>query len=109
MAASRLRSFPSARRMSSCWSSSTTAMPAESYPRYSSFLNPSRMTGTTCLFPTYPTIPHIVELPLSKLLTKRPAFSEYEGEEEHEDEERGGHVPGQREVIGSEFPGGKDV
>ena len=42
--------------------SSTTAMPAESYPRYSSFRKPSMISGTTCLFPTYPTIPHIVLL-----------------------------------------------
>src|SRR5262249_19508125 len=32
----------------------------ESYPLYSSFLSPSSMTPTTCLSPTYPTIPHIL-------------------------------------------------
>src|SRR6185312_2723946 len=37
-------------------------MPAESYPRYSSRRNPSRITGTTCFLPTYPTIPHIERL-----------------------------------------------
>src|SRR5581483_10997085 len=59
MASSRLRSLPSARRT---WSPSplpATAMPAESYPRYSSRLSPSRMTGTTRFLPTYPTMPHI--------------------------------------------------
>jgi hypothetical protein len=28
-------------------------------PRYSNLRSPSIMSGTTCLFPTYPTIPHI--------------------------------------------------
>ena len=32
---------------------------AESYPRYSSFDNPSKIIGAACSLPTYPTIPHI--------------------------------------------------
>src|SRR5439155_14317720 len=36
-----------------------TATPAESYPRYSSRLNPSTSTDAASLGPTYPTIPHI--------------------------------------------------
>src|SRR5574337_2088109 len=55
--------FPTLRwtTIRSCW---RIARPAESYPRYSSRLSPSRRTGTTFLCPTYPTIPHIA-LPLS--------------------------------------------
>src|SRR5262249_23805058 len=60
MVSSRLRSLPSARRTVKVPSSSTTAIPAESYPLYSSFLSPSSMTPTTCLSPTYLTIPHIL-------------------------------------------------
>src|ERR1700722_10904426 len=56
---SSLRSFPGARRSSSPCPAFPTAIPAESYPRYSSRLKPSRMTETTSLGPTYPTIPHI--------------------------------------------------
>src|SRR5438477_6142600 len=59
MASSRLRSLPSARRICSPSPLPATAMPAESYPRYSSRFSPSMMTGTTRLLPTYPTIPHI--------------------------------------------------
>lgn len=36
------------------------AHPALSYPRYSSFLSPFMRIGRACLFPMYPTIPHIV-------------------------------------------------
>ena len=42
--------------------SRTTAIPAESYPRYSSFRSPLIMTETTDFEPTYPTIPHIDHL-----------------------------------------------
>lgn len=34
------------------------ATPNESYPRYSSFFNPSTSRGAASLLPTYPTIPH---------------------------------------------------
>src|SRR5215207_5467795 len=39
--------------------SATTAIPAESYPRYSSRRSPSRTTSRASCGPTYPTIPHI--------------------------------------------------
>src|SRR5574337_1742541 len=54
--------FPTLRwtTIRSCW---RIARPAESYPRYSRRLSPSKRTGTTFLCPTYPTIPHIA-LPL---------------------------------------------
>src|SRR5438876_187776 len=35
------------------------AIPAESYPRYSSLERPSRMTGEALPLPTYPTMPHM--------------------------------------------------
>ena len=38
----------------------TTAMPAESYPRYSSLRSPSISMGTTLRPATAPTIPHMV-------------------------------------------------
>ena len=38
---------------------SNTAIPAESYPLYSSLESPSKITGAACLSPIYPTIPHI--------------------------------------------------
>src|SRR6185503_7052329 len=59
---SRLRSLPTERRRVSepfC----TTAMPAESYPRYSSLRSPSTITGTASRDPTYPTIPHMWLVP----------------------------------------------
>ena len=37
----------------------TTAMPAESYPRYSIRVIPSRRMGATCLLPVNPMIPHM--------------------------------------------------
>ena len=40
-------------------SPSRTAIPEESYPRYSSFDNPSSKTGAAFLCPLNPTIPHI--------------------------------------------------
>ena len=39
---------------------SNTAIPAESYPLYSSLLNESINTSAQSLLPTYPTIPHII-------------------------------------------------
>ena len=35
------------------------ATPAESYPLYSNLESPSTRTSVACLFPKYPTIPHI--------------------------------------------------
>ena len=59
-ASSRLRSLPGARHTASLLLAGLpTAIPAESYPRYSRRLNPSMMTGTTFFGPTYPTIPHM--------------------------------------------------
>ena len=40
-------------------SPSLTAMPVESYPRYSSLERPSRIMGAACLLPANPTIPHM--------------------------------------------------
>jgi hypothetical protein len=37
----------------------STAMPAESYPRYSSRVSPSTRIGAAFWLPTYPTIPHM--------------------------------------------------
>src|ERR1700694_2403909 len=59
MASSRLRSLPSARRSCSPVPFPATAIPAETYPRYSSRRRPSMMIGTTLFLPTYPTMPHI--------------------------------------------------
>src|SRR5215471_18053615 len=59
MTSSRFRSLPSARRTSSPSPPFPTAIPAESYPRYSRRRSPSMMTGTTLFLPTYPTMPHI--------------------------------------------------
>src|SRR5580704_4942098 len=59
MTSSRLRSLPSARRTCSPSPLPHTAIPAESYPRYSKRRSPSIMTGTTAFLPTYPTMPHI--------------------------------------------------
>src|SRR5271166_3881040 len=58
MTSSRLCSLPGARRICTFPSEPTTAMPAESYPRYSRRRSPSRIRGTTFLGPMYPTIPH---------------------------------------------------
>src|SRR6185437_4731483 len=58
MTSSRLRSLPSARRICRPSPLPQTAIPAESYPRYSRRRRPSTMTGTTRFLPTYPTIPH---------------------------------------------------
>src|SRR6266851_4038478 len=63
MTSSRLRSLPSARRICNPSPLPLTAIPAESYPRYSKRLKPSRMTGTTRFLPTYPTIPHMQTTP----------------------------------------------
>ena len=41
-----------------------TAIPALSYPRYSSLLSPFKIIGKESLFPKYPTIPHIIILNL---------------------------------------------
>src|SRR6185503_17044902 len=56
--ASRCPILPRLRRIAR-WAPSRTASPAESYPRYSSRLSPSRMTSTALRSPTYPTIPHM--------------------------------------------------
>jgi len=40
-----------------------TAMPALSYPRYSSLRSPSRSSGAAACEPVNPTIPHIKEYP----------------------------------------------
>src|SRR5579859_3769410 len=64
MVSSRLRSLPSARRICRPSPLPSTAIPAESYPRYSSRRSPSMMMGTTLLLPTYPTIPHIWNPPM---------------------------------------------
>src|SRR5690606_36823695 len=59
---SRLTSLPSARRRPSRpWS--IVATPAESYPRYSSRLSASTISGATGARPTIPTIPHIFPNP----------------------------------------------
>src|SRR4029078_7000916 len=60
MGSSRLRSFPEARRTVRHFPPCRTAIPAESYPRYSRRLKPSRMMGTAFCCPMYPTIPHIL-------------------------------------------------
>src|SRR5579862_630377 len=57
-ASSSFESLPALRLMSR-WPLRMTATPAESYPRYSSFRNPSISTGTSGFGPTYPTIPHM--------------------------------------------------
>ena len=58
MAFSRLASLP-ARLSEKIAPSATTAIPAESYPRYSSRRSPSMTTSRACWYPTYPTIPHM--------------------------------------------------
>src|SRR5207302_1981457 len=40
--------------------SATSAMPAESYPRYSRRLRPSNSRPAACRGPVYPTMPHMV-------------------------------------------------
>src|SRR5207249_4129156 len=47
-------------RRTSIFPSRRTATPAESYPRYSRRLRPSKRMGTASCFPTYPTMPHIL-------------------------------------------------
>src|SRR6266496_2029382 len=76
MTSSKLRSLPSARRI---WRPSPlpqTAIPAESYPRYSSRRSPSRMTGTTRFLPTYPTIPHMPVTPAQFVGRSEPELCE---------------------------------
>ena len=46
-------------KRSRIFSPSKTATPAESYPRYSSFVRPSKRNCAASRSPTYPTIPHI--------------------------------------------------
>src|SRR5918992_2405960 len=60
-ACSSTSSFPAFR---TTWTSppSSTATPAESYPRYSSRRSPSSRIGSACWFPAYPTIPHMRRL-----------------------------------------------
>ena len=45
-----------------CMPSFRTAMPAESYPRYSRRLRPSMRRSLACLPPTYAMMPHMVIL-----------------------------------------------
>ena len=47
------------------FSPSRTAIPAESYPRYSNFDKPSNKIGAACCTPVNPTIPHIILIPFS--------------------------------------------
>src|ERR1700680_1935803 len=89
MTSSRLRSFPSARRNCSPLPFPATAIPAESYPRYSSRRSPSIMIGTTLFLPTYPTMPHIRT---SKDFPARPLFGQ--GETELFDDRIGQHFAG---------------
>src|SRR5512139_2127489 len=49
-----------------------TAIPAESYPRYSSRRRPSTRTSTHGLGPVYPTMPHISLLPLLRRGDRKP-------------------------------------
>src|SRR5947209_4212973 len=56
---SRFLSLPSARRRVRCPPSSV-AMPAESYPRYSSRFNASTIESATGVVPRIPTMPHMV-------------------------------------------------
>src|SRR5579864_4376464 len=60
---SRFGNLPEARRISIFPFWLTTAMPAESYPRYSRRRSPSRIRGTTFLGPIYPTMPHTMNSP----------------------------------------------
>src|SRR3989338_4397129 len=50
---------------------SSKATPAESYPRYSNLFSPSRRIGRASLWPTYPTIPHILEPPVSPSILRQ--------------------------------------
>src|SRR5690606_41940485 len=52
-------------------SSFLTAIPAESYPLYSSFSNPLSKTSFASFIPIYPVIPHIFQF----LLIRRQASS----------------------------------
>src|SRR5260370_24834204 len=63
MDSSRFGNLPEARRISIFPFWLTTAMPAESYPRYSRRRSPSRIRGTTFLGPMYPTMPHTMHSP----------------------------------------------
>src|SRR6202051_2829890 len=89
MTSSRLRSLPSARRSCNPSPFPPTAIPAESYPRYSSRRSPSIMIGTTLFLPTYPTMPHIRT---SKDFPARPLFGQ--GETELFDDRIGQHFAG---------------
>src|SRR5438552_19194525 len=60
---SRFGNLPEARRISILPFWLTTAIPAESYPRYSRRRSPSRIRGTTFLGPMYPTMPHTMKSP----------------------------------------------
>src|SRR5712671_6894964 len=65
MTCSRFASLPAWRRRLTT-ESLTTATPAESYPRYSSFRSPSTSTGTTSFGPIYAMIPHMSLCPYVK-------------------------------------------
>src|SRR5579862_6396976 len=73
MDSSRFGNLPEARRISIWPFWLTTAMPAESYPRYSRRRSPSRIRGTTFLGPMYPTMPHMVKSPKVETGGKTPA------------------------------------
>src|SRR5690606_20014838 len=74
-ASARLLSFP-ARLQATSSVPSTTATPAESYPRYSSRRSPSSTIGSAGRDPTYPTIPHMPgSLPQDRSLILRESRS----------------------------------
>lgn len=56
----RFLSFPVAFTTSAKLLPSRTAIPAESYPLYSSFDRPSNKIGAACCLLVNPTIPHII-------------------------------------------------
>src|SRR5947207_1350565 len=62
---------PTARRTCISPAESMTAMPAESYPLYSSRLSPSIRRGCATLRPTYATIPHMLCDPVEDALMAR--------------------------------------
>src|SRR5207245_6195834 len=49
----------------------TVAIPAESYPRYSSRRRPGRMKESASRWPTYPTIPHMLRRSLLEAAAHR--------------------------------------
>ena len=63
----RILSLPFAFTISTGFSPSRTAIPAESYPRYSNLDSPSNKIGAACSLPVNPTIPHIIIYSLFRL------------------------------------------